>query len=223
MSPKEKVVPKSLIQFRHPFTAIIAGPSGSGKTQLVRKILENHGHTIDGVNKSIINVVWGFGKWQNLYQNPLNNVDIKFIEGVPNEEDIDEYDIIVLDDLMNEIKNDKFVLDLFTKGAHHDNQSVIMLTQNLYHKGTIMRDLNLNSNYIVMFRNPRDREQIKTISRQIFGSSRKMLEAYDIATSESYGYLLVDLKQGTPFELMLRTRIVPTDKTQYKFKPIAFE
>ena len=62
--------------------------------------------------------------------------------------------VIILDDMMDEATEDKRISNLFTRGRH-DNLSVIFLTQNLFHKN--QREISLNSDYMVIFKNPRDR------------------------------------------------------------------
>jgi hypothetical protein len=212
------------LQFKHPFTAIAAGPSGSGKTFLIRDILENFDVCIENIdNKNVINVVWAHGKWQNIYQKSLRNVNFKYIEGIPEEEDVSGFDIIIIDDLMSELKNSKFVLDLFTKGSHHNHQSVILLTQNLYHKGPIVRDLNLNSHYLIIFKSPRDKMQIMTLAKQIHpNASNFFMSAYEQATQPSHGYLIVDFKQDTPENLRLKSRIIPCAESDWKFLPFGY-
>lgn len=211
------------IKFQHPFNTLAAGPSGSGKTFLIRNILENHSKTIDGINKNILNVTWAYGVWQPLYDIPLKNVNFKYIDGIPDEEDILGCDVIVLDDLMSEMQNNKFIVNLFTKGSHHYGQSVFILTQNLYHKGTIVRDLNLNSHYLIIFKSPRDKMQIMALAKQIYPrNSSYFMSAFEQATFEPHGYLLVDLKQNTPEDIRLRTRIVPSKETDFKLSPFAF-
>ena len=62
---------------------------------------------------------------------------------------------------------------LFTKGSHHRNISLVLITQNLFHQGPSSRDTLLNSKYIVVFKNPRDKTQIVHLARQDF--SEKIL------------------------------------------------
>ena len=62
--------------------------------------------------------------------------DIEFVEGLP---DLSQFDgsknvLLILDDMMSEIN--QTMTDLFTKGSHHRNISVIFITQNLFHKKT---------------------------------------------------------------------------------------
>ena len=50
--------------------------------------------------------------------------------------DMDDFDgreptLLLVDDLMNE--TDDYVANLFTKGSHHRNISVVFLVQNLFH------------------------------------------------------------------------------------------
>jgi len=42
--------------------------------------------------------------------------------------------LVILDDLLNDIYY-KEVCDLFTRGSHHRNISVVLITQKLFHHG----------------------------------------------------------------------------------------
>ena len=75
--------------------------------------------------------------------------------------------------------------------------------QNFFDKR--LRTITLNTHYVVFFKNPRDTSQIQHLGRQM--GSKILAHAYKDATSEPYGYLLVDLKQDTPEEIRLRTGI----------------
>ena len=65
---------------------------------------------------------------------------------------------------MDEASKNLKVTQLFTRG-NHDNLSVIYLTQNLFHKNQCA--LSLNSDYMGIFKSPRDNSQFATIARQI--------------------------------------------------------
>jgi len=68
--------------------------------------------------------------------------NISFNEGVP--DDVgnahDEPCLVILEDLLNYVYSQQ-VCDLVTKGSHHRNFSVILITQNLFHQGRFCRDL----------------------------------------------------------------------------------
>lgn len=207
------------IKFKHPFNCLIAGPSGSGKTKLVREIIDNSDICIDNLEN--IKILWAYGIWQKTYTIPLKKNEITYMEGIPNEDDIESFNVIVLDDLITEINNSKFIVDLFTKISHHRNISVFILSQNIFYRSPIYRDISLNAHYIIIFKSPRDSTQINVLARQICGSNWKFfISAFDQATDHPYGYLLVDLKQDTPIELRLRTRVLPNESN--KLDPIIF-
>jgi len=79
------------------------------------------------------------------------------------------------------------VSNLFTKGSHHRNVSVLYLTQNLFHKNKDMRT--------ILTRTTWDAGQFAILARQMYPSESKFAtEAYRDATERPFGYLFVDLK-----------------------------
>ena len=224
MTSIRQVKCKSDIQFKHPFNALLSGPSQCGKTTILRKILEFHKETIDGIDKEVLKVVWCYGKWQKYYDIPLKNVELKYIEGMPDEEDVIDYDIIVIDDLMQKIEKNPYISLLFTAGTHHDKQSVIVLTQNFYQKGEICNTIRKNAHYVILFKDPGDTSQVRTMSWRMFPENPKyLIAAFRLATLEAHGYLLIDRTQSTDDNCRLRTRIIPDKSTNYKLQPIGFD
>lgn len=206
--------------FIHPFTCIIAGPSGSGKTQLLLNILSKPSEFIDPPPERI---VYCYTSWQEKF-NPFKN-EIEFVQGIPDMEDLltnpHERKLIVFDDLMEETSNNVNVQHMFTRGSHHHNLSIFLLTQNLFGKGKFARTINLNSQYTIVFDNPRDRTQIRYLAREIFPDKTKFLiEAYTDAIKTPHGYIFIDNKQGTPLEIRIQTRINEPIRTVYKLKNI---
>ena len=57
---------------------------------------------------------------------------------------------------MSETGNDKRITNLFKKGSHHKNLSVILLLQNLFYNEKESHNISLNMHYIVVFKTPRD-------------------------------------------------------------------
>ena len=92
---------------------------------------------------------------QQLYKLGLN---ITNQEGLPETDGNAQGDpsLIVLDDLLNEVYS-KDVCDLFTKGSHYRNISVLLLMQNIFHQGTNCRDISLNAKYLLLLKNVRDK------------------------------------------------------------------
>lgn len=224
----KKIDPKFL-KFRHPFPAIVSGATGTGKSVLVRYILNNWKNLIHGLNKPKIKVLWLYGINQPLYSIPLkNDVEIEYHSGLMNESELLAHnpDLVVVDDLMTEGSNNKDFSNLFTRVSHHQNISVIFIIQNLYHQAPQMRNISLNCHYYILMQNVRDRAQIYSLARQLYPTkSKSFIEAYLKATSEPYGYLIIDLKPDTPENLRLRSKIFPHQAPQYitsKFAPTVY-
>lgn len=207
-------------RLQHPFTCVIAGPTQSGKTVFLNKLLT---HARVMIREPPESIVWFYGEYQPLYDQMFETLGeiIRFVEGVPQSFDdfIDKSkrNLIILDDLMSETANDKTISNLFTKGSHHKNLSVILVSQNLFHRGRENRTISLNSHYLILFKNPRDASQIAYLARQMFPEKPKHLqEAYKDATSKPYGYLFIDLKSSTPESYRLRSQILPGE-VQYAY------
>ena len=78
------------------------------------------------------------------------------------------------------------------------NVSVICMLQDLYYKGKENRTMSLNSSYLVMFKNPRDQQQVAALARQMYPNRpQHFMTEYNRVTRKPYGYLFVDLKQDT--------------------------
>ena len=206
-------------RFKHPFPVLIAGATSSGKTQFVKRLLESGEDMIDSAPQKIF---WLYSIYQTAYDEMLTTIpNISFIEGVPSdlESMIDPSirNLVVINDLMREISNDCRITDLFTKGSHHRNMSVIFILQNIFHRGKELRDMSLNCHYLVLFKSPRDSSQINHLARQMFpGHAKYMQESFHDETKRAYGYLLCDLKPEAPEDVRLRTNIFPGE-TQYAY------
>ena len=162
-------------------------------------------------------ITWYYGEWQSAYEN-LDIPNLHLEEGLPPAFDAGKRNIVELDDIMAE--TDERVTNLFTKKSHHTNTSVIYLVQNLFPKNKESRTISLNSQYMVVFKNPRDASQMTNLAKQMYpGRVKFVQEAFADATSAPYGYILVDLKQDTPEDLRLRTSILPDDAVQYVYMP----
>lgn len=200
---------------QHPFAMTLSGPSGAGKTFFVKKFLKFATELCDTKFERILLY---YSEWQETHKKLGENIE--FHEGLPQNSDYSNDSrpkLIIIDDLMRESSN-KTILDLFTKGSHHKNLSIIFITQNLFHQGSGQRDISLNTNYIVLFKNPRDRAQIQYLSRQVCPESPKFLqEVFFDATLKPHGYLFLDLKQSTPENCRYRTNIFPDDEYKYVY------
>ncbi|XP_055342017.1 uncharacterized protein LOC129590691 isoform X2 [Paramacrobiotus metropolitanus] len=113
--------------------------------------------------------------------------------------------LLILDDLMEEIASATKASALFTRDVHHKNVSVVFISQNLFKQGKNMRDISLNSQYMVVFKSVRDTQQIKTLAHQL--GMPHLPEAYKKAIKEPFGYLLINLRPETPDKARLQSNI----------------
>lgn len=200
-------------RWQHPFTGIVAGPTGCGKTQLVLSMTQEADELIVPPPQ---NILWVHDDYQDVFDTVKDR--ITFSNSLS---DIDELPrsmrhLVVIDDMMTE--GAEKVLQLFTKGSHHRNMSVIYIVQNLFDQNKHHRTISLNTHYLVLFKNPRDNTQIKTLAGQMHpGKAHLVVDAFTDATSKPYGYLLMDFRQNTREELRLRTNFLPSDDVQYVY------
>ena len=193
----------------HPSTILVSGPTGCGKTQFVIKLLNE-----DIFEKQVNRIIWIYSEWQQSYQQLENRVDFRkeVDEALYNSLVPTMRNLIVLDDQMSKIGDSKILSRLFTEGSHHRNLSIIYIVQNLFDKGRAHRTVSLNAQYLVLFKNPRDKSQIDCLARQMYpGHVSFLVAAFQEATKQSYGYLFIDLRTETPEDLRVRTRIFPSD------------
>ena len=125
-------------------TMCIVGPSHSGKTSFVLKLLENR---YDIFNCAPNRVIWCYGIYQHELNNNLQQQGYLLHSGIINTNEVEPYDIIVLDDLLNESKNSQEVTAMFTRAAHHKPCFIIFIMQNLFPTGKEARTRSLNTHY----------------------------------------------------------------------------
>jgi hypothetical protein len=195
-----------------PFTCVIAGPTESGKSVFVQRLLK-HAKTV--IQPPPARILYCYGIYQKIFSEFR---DVEFHEGVPSLDEFDgsKHTLVVIDDLMHETSN--VVTKLFTRGSHHTETSVIFITQNMFSKEKETRTITLNAQYLVLFKNVRDKSQIAHLARQMYPqNSKHMIEAYTDATAEPFSYLFVDLKQLTDDKHRLKAQIFPDDEYNYVY------
>jgi len=70
--------------------------------------------------------------------------NVSFVKGVPDFENPENVpSLIGLDDLDSAYSTKES--ELFTKGSHHRNISLVLITQNVFHQGPSSSDIYLNS------------------------------------------------------------------------------
>jgi hypothetical protein len=203
------------VPFSTPTSILLAGPTMAGKTSFVIKLLENASKMFKEVPTKIL---FCYLAWQPAFENLKKISNLTLQEGLPSRGDITElgilkgHKVVIFDDMLKYIVNDVNIQEYVTVSSHHNNMTVILLSQNIFAQGQTARTISLNCHYIILFNNKRDVSQVSRLGSQIMpGKGRYFVESYEKATSVKYGYLLIDFSPHTDKQYQLRTRIFPDE------------
>lgn len=220
-------------QLHHPFTCIVAGPSGSGKSTFVKNLFV---HKNKYIHQKIDYIYIFIGTSPeanpelNFLKKQANDPEKVYIfncvEGgmfVDGVKKADEYfrifikrlienrkgekGVLIFDDLMNELGDMSFLVDLFTKYSSHNNISVILITQNIFYRGknpSQNMTLYRNTHMLVIFENYLDGTALNTIASRLSTDSanaKKALKEMLRAILKEYRYVVIRGDFKTPDSL----------------------
>jgi len=199
------------LRLKHNASMLVAGPTQSGKTTFIRKLIDYRSILFD---KPPNQVYWFYGIYQPKLHEDLRRLGAHVEEGLTGLDQVKPNSLVVIDDLMNEVNKSGSggVTNLFTRVAHHKNCFVILATQNLFSQGKDSVTQRLNTQYMVLFKNPHDSLQIRILGSRMFpGKANFLPRVFQDATSRPHGYLLIDSVQNTDDSIRLRTCIFPDE------------
>ncbi len=175
------------------FMAMV-GPSGSGKTQLIFDMLRG-----DTFWPNIKKVYFFYQEYQPLYDTMQHDLplDIQFVSVI----DFDmieqiENALLIFDDSCEDIYNEKRFLKLAVSGRHK-KVGIIYVKHNLFHQSKQSKTIDLQNTHVILFKSPRDENQIAYLGKQLGTQNNFLLDCYKKATSVSYGHLLIDFDPKT--------------------------
>ena len=196
---------------------ILSGATMSGKTTFLYNFLQ---YRNDLLSKKHVKVFLFYKKHQPMYNQMLKYKlvdEIIEVDGsMPSLEDFQKKVkplkekggcLCIFDDLMEQI--DESNAEIFTKEAHHENCSVIFVTQLLFVDNKSYRAMSRNVSYFILMKNPRDSQSVKTLGSQT--SNKILFNVFMDATKNAYSYLVVDFHPTTPEHVRLRSRILPNE------------
>ncbi len=207
--------------FESPSCYFIAGPSGSGKTSFLSKLIR---HRQKMFRDPPVAVYYAYKVYQPKLFGEMHARDgVKFHEGLPSKDQLKEWSQIakgshialILDDLQHDTCSSQMVAEAFGVLSHHLSISVFLVSQNLFPRAKLARDIVLNSHYIILFNSKRDKLQVAALSRQICaGRSGYFMSAYESAMNEKqFNCLVIDLHPRTESKYMLRSSVLPGELT----------
>ena len=220
---QEAILPSYI--HKGPALISIVGQTSSGKSSLAYGLIRHIDKIFD---KEVKGVVVCYRHFQELYNKmkELSPVQVTLHMGIPTNDQITEYTstfnghwVLFCDDLSASVTNEKSMFDSYVMRSHHDNFSIINLTQNFYTQGKYARTMQLQVHYVYLLKTRRDRRQISILGSQMFpGRGRAFLECFEDATNIHQptldavrlpGYLLVSLHPHEEARMILTTSLLP--------------
>lgn len=194
--------------FRHPFTCLCVGPTMAGKTRYILNLIKHRDLVI---KPEVRRVIYSYKKYQPVFDSVPG---VEFVQGSAYKLDRAVPTLLIIDDQMNDsgVVGSQLT-DLFAVGAHHDNCSVIFVSQVLFLQDKAYRNACQNAMYMILFRSPRSKTQIGHLARQMFvgKKAQNMIKAFEDATSKPFSNLIVDCRPDTPELLRCRSNILPDE------------
>jgi hypothetical protein len=152
-------------KLENPSTIMVGGPTMSGKSTLIEQLVEFR-HLI--FKPAPASVLYCYGTLNDTTVTRMEELGAKTLFGVPTQADINRMPkplLLILDDLMCDVKDD-FLTSLYTRGAHHENMTVVFVTQYWFEKRCkAARD---NSQYLFLTRAPNADSQVFELGKQLF-------------------------------------------------------
>ena len=186
------------IRLKENFKLFLVGPSACGKSVFIQNLLQNIS-TVSKTNPT--KIIYVYKVWQSLYEDMnlqgLVHLFIKEDENLAEKlkiETIGEISLIVFDDLINS-KNLGEISNLFVVDGRHSNYSMIFTSQRMFVNNEYFRQISNNCDYFVVFKNPRNHSEIRTLAQQLTPLNLELLQIYAKATTEPYSYLFINLTQ----------------------------
>ena len=182
-------------------------------------IVELLKHHEDLCTHTLKKLIWIYGVKQPDLFEAIRKIwfprQCEFVDGCPEnllthlEQSSDHGSLCIFDDVMNEVSSNSMISKLFMRGRSHLGCSLVLMLQNIFPKGTQSRTISINTQYQVLFRNPRDSLQISILASQLCPcNSKDFLEIYKRATQRPYEYLFCSFTQSCPDEIRYRTNIL---------------
>ena len=135
----------------------IVGPGGSGKTRLIYSMLASPTTFSPGIEKTY----YFYKEYQPLFKEMNEKLGIEFIpcldfEMIKSLENC----LLVFDDSCEEIYQENEFVKLAVAGRHKKGHC-IFIKHNLFHQSKWSRTLDLNTKHVILFKSPKDLQQIE--------------------------------------------------------------
>ena len=197
------------IQYITPFTMLVFGGSQTGKTRFVFEMIRNRVKIFTECPQKIYYIYSEKQKMFDDYNDCVHfTQDLGILDELPENENI----LVIIDDMQDEIKDNKKVQHLFTKGSHHRQINLILILQNLFAQGSIYVNLRYNSNYYVLTEHCSNYSSLEHFIRRFIGGKdiSYFNRSYRDMIRQEWGALLIDahpqsILKKHPYNVLLRS------------------
>ena len=183
------------------FKIYMSGPSRCGKSVFLASLLKSR-KTFTKRPPEVICFVYSVYQ-EGIYDDLRNGIVDYFIQDDEHlERNIQKIlnankgkpSLLIYDDLIKSI-NLPFIARQFTVNGRHNGISQVFVSQKLFPKDENIRLISNNSDYLVVFKNPRNATEIKILSNQMSPGKNILSKIFEQATLDPYSYLFIDLTQ----------------------------
>ena len=206
------------LTFKENFKILVAGPSACGKTVSVFKFVTNLPLY---ARKKIDVIIYVYKIYQSKFDEMVGVID-HFIQ-----DEVDVFNkiksitggrpaLIIFDDLIGSPRLPE-IADFFMVDARHSNMSMMFLSQRLFVNDESFRQLSRNSDYIWLFKNPRDASEIGRLAQQLTPGNRSLIKVYNNATESPWSFLSINLTQDCPKEIKYTSNYFENDGFLHAF------
>ena len=188
-----------MLSFSHLFFLLICPFEGSGKTEILGQILSNADYLFDPPPAKKILFFREdqpiYGKWIErgiLDQKSKGMPDRESLLSQLSENKDKTGTCIIFDDFASLVEeHEEDFVYLFTIASHHFKTSIFLVLHSLF--SPALRKLSLNTHRFFLTKSPRDTSQVRTLGIQSHpGRSDYIVAAYNDATDEKFGHLVLD-------------------------------
>ena len=210
--------------FRPQSRIYCCGPSQSGKSVLVKEMMLRQEECFERPSKEIHIFARHPNQPSYLELKERSKVKVHIHAGSPDPSwrPPSAGSTIIFDDLQTNIKKGQLA-DFFLSFSHHYDCNVVFLAQSIYDVARPdIRLINLNSTYLIVFRQLRDLSSLDTLNRQLVGAGHlQFLSSIfrEHLGDKPHSFILVDLHQQCPRNFRFRSDVFPQSLKTRVFVP----
>jgi hypothetical protein len=207
-----------------PVRFYLAGCSQSGKSSLLKAMIDHQAELFERSFTRIIIARRAVDELHLALQRAYPDL-VELVTGMPMEflDSIEEQVrpgdniLLIFDDLISVVAESRDAENAFYVSSSKFGVSIVLTSQNIFHRSTKLRNISLNCNLIGLTQNLRDATQVASLARQLYPENPQFLvDAYHKTMRlKPFNYLLINLQPLCDDRLRVVTGILPYEDRIY--------